>query len=147
RGVVELGSEEERQEQQAKQTEALNEFGAVLTALKERLSDRVKDVRLSTRLTSSAVCFVSDESDPSPPTERLMRAMGQDAPSVKRILELNAEHPLLARLQSIFATDPLSPVLAEYAELLYGQAVLSEGEQLADPSAFARLVANLMVRA
>ena len=107
----------------------------------------MKDVRLSSRLTASAACLVSDEGDVSPQLERILKAMGQEAPAVKRILELNPDHAVMAALRRRHAADPDTPVVAEYAELLHGQAVLAEGGQLPDPAAFARRVAELMARA
>jgi molecular chaperone HtpG len=77
----------------------------------------------------------------------LMRAAGQEMPSVKRILELNPQHEILGKLSARFDANPEDPALAEYAELLYGQSVLAEGGQLPDPGAFSKLVANLMTRA
>ena len=65
---------------------------------------------------------------------------------MKRILEVNAAHPILARLQAVVERDAADPRIAEYAELLYGQAVLAEGGQLPDPAAFSKRVADLMAR-
>jgi molecular chaperone HtpG len=147
RGMVELGTEEEKREAEEKRSEGQREFGAVLMAIQENLNDRIKEVRLSSRLTSSAVCLVADEHDLSPQMERLMRAMGQEVPHAKPIMELNPDHPLLARMQALYQKDALSRILADYAELLYGQAALAEGMQVPDPARFSRLVADLMVKA
>ena len=66
---------------------------------------------------------------------------------IKRILELNPSHPLLPKLQAIFAKDPQSTELKDYAPLLHGQAILAEGSQLADPASFSKLIADLMTKA
>lgn len=147
RGTAAAGTEEERQEEAAVRGAREKEDAPLLTRMREALGDRVKDVRLSSRLTESAACLVSDEGDISPQLERIMKAMGQEAPAVKRILELNPDHPVMAALRRRHAADPEAPVVAEYAELLLGQAVLAEGGQLPDPAAFARRVAELMARA
>jgi molecular chaperone HtpG len=147
RGAAEIGSEEERKAEEAKREEGQREFGAVLTAIGEHLKENVSEVRLSNRLTSSAVCLVSGEHDMSPQMAKLFRAMGQDAPKSKRIMELNPDHPLLRTLQSIVASRSGDPIVGEYAELLYGQALLAEGSIPDDPARFSRLVAELMVKA
>ena len=83
----------------------------------------------------------------TPQLEQMMRRMGQPVPRLKRILELNPSHPLLGKLQSLFAQDPKSTELKDYAVLLHGQALLAEGSPLADPAGFSKLVADLMVKA
>jgi molecular chaperone HtpG len=76
----------------------------------------------------------------------LFRRTGQDMPVVKRILELNPTHALLPKLNAIVERDRSDPALAEYAELLYGQAILAEGGQLPDPAAFGQRIADLLLR-
>ena len=76
--------------------------------------------------------------------ERMLRAYQQDLPAQKRILELNPNHPLIAQLKSEFARDAESPQLREWVELLYDQALLTEGSPLPDPVRFAARVATLM---
>ena len=147
RGTAAAGTEEERKQEEEARSEREKEDAPLLARMKEALGDRVKDVRLSSRLTASAACLVSDEGDVSPQLERILKAMGQEAPAVKRILELNPDHAVMAALRRRHAADPDTPVVAEYAELLHGQAVLAEGGQLPDPAAFARRVAELMARA
>ena len=147
RTAAELGSEEERKEAESKRQEGLRQYGAVLMALQEQLEDRVKEVRLSNRLTTSAVCLVADEHSVSPQLEKIMRAMGQEVPKSQRILELNPEHPLLAKLHETFERERNSAALGDYADLLYGQALLAEGSVPSDPARFSRLVADLMVKA
>ena len=77
----------------------------------------------------------------------MMRAVGQDVPPVKRILELNPNHPLLPKLKAMVEKDKDDPAIPDYAELIYGQAVLAEGSQLRNPARFSKLVAELMTRA
>jgi molecular chaperone HtpG len=75
----------------------------------------------------------------------MLRQAGQELPAVKPILELNGSHPLLQKLQEIFDKDAADPRIASYAQLLYGQAQLAEGGQLADPAGFSKKLAELMV--
>lgn len=118
------------------------EFTGLLEWLGEQLSDQVKQVRLSQRLTESAACMVGDEFDMTPQLEAMYRASGMELPTSKRILELNPTHPVVERLRTQFAEDPAAPGLADTARLLSGAAVLAEGGTLADPAAFARLLVD-----
>jgi molecular chaperone HtpG len=122
------------------------DFKDLLMTLRAKLQDEVKDVRLSSRLISSPACLVGDEQDLSPHIAELLRRTGQDVPKVKRILELNPTHPLLPKLQALVERDKNDPVLAQCAELLYGQAILAEGGQLPDPAAFSQRIAELLLR-
>ncbi len=146
RGDIDLGSQEEKAREEEERKEKALEYGALLTTIRQRLDENVKEVRLSNRLRSSAVCLVADESDMSPQVEKILRSMGQETPKSKRIMELNAGHPVVARMHDILNNDPVDPRLADYIDLLYGQALIAEGGQLPDPGRFSRLVADLMVR-
>ena len=83
----------------------------------------------------------------TPQMEQIMKAMGQEVPKTKRVLELNPDHDVLNKLQSIYESDAESPLLQDYAELLYGQAVLAEGGQLENPSRFTQLLTQVMSKA
>jgi molecular chaperone HtpG len=147
KGDVELGTEEERKKADEERKEKEKEFASLLECLKSKLDEHVKEVRLSNRLTQSAACLVTDEHEMSPQLEAMMKAMNQPAPKTKRILEVNAKHAVMEKLHDLFGKDPGSARLGEYAELLYGQAVLAEDGRLPDPARFARLVTELMVTA
>jgi molecular chaperone HtpG len=147
KGTVELGSEDERKKAEEDLKTKQEEHKSLLECLKQRLDEHVKEVRLSTRLTSSAACLVGDQFDLSPQLEQLMRAANQDMPKTKRILELNPNHPILEKLEFIYTADPKDMRLSDYAQLLYGQAALAEGNQPPNPGQFAKLVADLMVHA
>ncbi|MER5253412.1 molecular chaperone HtpG [Streptomyces sp. NPDC002855] len=135
RGAHDLPSDEEPSAEQA------DAYAAVLTWLNESLDD-VKDVRLTTRLTSSPACLVSDTDGLTPALEKMYKAMGQELPPVKRILELNPRHPLVSGLQTAYDQRAGDPALTETAELLYGTALLAEGGELTDPARFASLLAD-----
>jgi molecular chaperone HtpG len=142
KGEVELGTEEEKKEAETAREQRQEEYAGLLEWLKGELAEQVKDVRLSSRLTSSPACVVSDTHDATPALENLYRAMGQELPPVKRILELNPDHALVAGLRTAHAERPDDPALKESAELLHGMALLAEGGELADPARFVRLVAD-----
>ena len=118
-------------------------FEKLLGRFKERLKDEVKDVRLSGRLTDSASCLVADEGGLDPQMEKLLKSMGQDVPSQKRILEINPDHPVFEVMNGMLASGADEQVL-EYIDLLYNQSLLLEGSKIKDPAAFARSVAKLM---
>ena len=139
KGQVDVGGGEATPEQN-------EEFGALLGWLTGTLSESVKQVRLSTRLTTSPACIVGDADDMTPTLEKMYRAMGQQLPPVKRILELNPEHPLVTGLRAAYERDADDPALAETAELVYDLALLAEGGELANPSRFTRLLADRLAR-
>ncbi|MEU5537059.1 molecular chaperone HtpG [Streptomyces sp. NPDC020362] len=139
RGAVDLPAEEELSEEKS------GAYAPLLTWLGETLGE-VKDVRLTTRLTNSPACLVSDVDGMTPTLEKMYRAMGQPVPQVKRILELNPEHPLVSGLRSAHEARADDPELTETAELLYGTALLAEGGDLADPARFAKLLADRLAR-
>ncbi|GIF07818.1 chaperone protein HtpG [Actinoplanes siamensis] len=139
RGSVDLKKDEEVKEPEG-------DFAPLLGFLKEKLDEQVKEVRLSHRLTTSAACLVSDQDDITPALEKMYRAMGQEGPRVKRILELNPNHPLVAGLRSAHERGADDAALPETAELLYGTALLAEGGDLEDPARFAKLLADRLAR-
>ncbi|MFI5934436.1 molecular chaperone HtpG [Actinoplanes sp. NPDC051494] len=139
RGNVDLKSDEKPSEEQT------GEYAPLLTWLGETLGE-VKEVRLSTRLTTSPACLVSDADDITPALEKMYKAMGQDVPTAKRILELNPGHPLVSGLRDAHASRAEDPALPETAELLYGTALLAEGGDLTDPARFAKLLADRLAR-
>jgi molecular chaperone HtpG len=145
RGDVIPATEEEKKEQEAKREEAAKQYGDLLSFVQEKLDGRVKEVRLSNRLTDSACCLVADEYGLNANMERILRAMNQTVPESKRILELNPDHPIMQVMATLFGKDKTNPRLADYCDLLYDQALLTEGSPITDPLRFTRLVAELMV--
>jgi len=128
---------------ESEKKEQKDKFEKLLAKFKERLKDEVKDVRLSGRLTDSASCLVADEGGLDPQMEKLLKSMGQDVPSQKRILEINPGHPVFETMNAML-TSGTDEQLQEYIDLLYNQSLLLEGSKLKDPAAFARSVAKLM---
>jgi molecular chaperone HtpG len=131
-----IASQEEKQEQ--KQAEDANKD--LLTRVKEVLGDKVKEVRISSRLTDSPACLVVDEYALSAHLERLLREAGQSVPTSKPYLELNPSHPLIARLKDEAAAARFS----DWTNLLFEQAVLAEGGQLEDPASFVKRLNGLL---
>ena len=146
KGDVTPASEEEQKQAEEERRSQEEGFKDLLLILRAKLQDHVKDVRLSSRLTSSPACLVGEAGDLSPRMAELFRRSGQEVPAVKRVLELNPTHPILPKLRAIVERDRNDPALAEYAEILYGQAILAEGGQLPDPAAFSQRIADLLLR-
>jgi molecular chaperone HtpG len=147
KGDLQLGSEDEKKRAEETRKESEESLKDVLMALRAKLQDEVKDVRLSSRLTESPACLVGDAGDLSPQMQELLRRAGQDVPKVKRVLELNPTHPIVTTLRQVHALDANDPRLALYGELLYGGALLAEGGTLPDPAAFSRRLTELMLQA
>ena len=146
KGQVDLDSEEEKKTAEAERDQQQKDFAALLSWMTTALSENVKEVRLSSRLTTSPACIVGDAYDVTPTLEKMYRAMGQGLPQIKRILELNPTHPLVSGLQKAHSERKDDAGLAEAAELLYGMALLAEGGELSDPSRFIRLLADRLER-
>jgi len=145
RGKLELddsASSETKQdtEELAKENESL------IKAIKERLSGKVSDVKISNRLKSSAVCLVSDDSGISLSMEQILSEMNKSMYKASRILELNPEHEIFAVLKNLYQAAPDSDDFNDYCDLLYGQALLMEGITPDDPISFANKVSSLMAR-
>ncbi len=146
KGEVDLDSDEEKSAHEAEREEQQKDFADLLTWLKETLDEHVKEVRLSTRLTASPACLITDAFGITPALARIYRANGQDVPVGKRILELNPNHPLVTGLRDAQKNSPDDARVAETAELLYGTALLAEGGALEDPARFAELLADRLAR-
>jgi molecular chaperone HtpG len=147
KGEVDLDSEDDKAAREAERQEQEKDFADLLGWLKEALVDHVKEVRLSTRLTQSPACLITDDFGMTPALARMYRASGQSVPVGKRILELNPKHPLITGLQEAQKSrgaDDSS--LVETAELLYGTALLAEGDVPDDPAKFAGLLADRLAR-
>ena len=138
RGGLDLGAlaDEEEKKAEEKSVEAHKEL---VEKVKAALGERVKEVRVTLRLTDSPSCLVADEHDLSGHLQRLLKAAGQKAPASPPILELNPEHPLFARMAGDEAR------LSDWANLLFDQALLAEGGQLDDPAAFVKRVNRLLL--
>jgi molecular chaperone HtpG len=121
-------------------------FEALLSWMTATLSDDVKDVRLTHRLTTSAACLVGDPGDLTPTLEKMYRAMGQEPPKVKRTLELNPQHPLVGGLRNAHEQQPDDAELRDLAHLLHGMALLAEGGELPEPASFVSLLSRQLER-
>ena len=112
----------------------------MLERVQTALDECVKAVRITDRLTDSPACIVNDEGAMSARQEKVLREAGHDVPKQKRILELNAGHPVVKKLQGLSEDDKF----ADWSALLYDQALLAEGTLPGDPAAFSKRLTSLM---
>jgi molecular chaperone HtpG len=140
KGELDLGELEDQAEKEdsAKETEVHQDL---LKRMQEVLSEAVKEVRASHRLTDSPACLVVEEHDMSANLARVLKSVGQDAPQTKPIMEINLAHPLLERLEKEGDEERFS----DLSKVLFDQAQLAEGGQLDDPAAFVRRLNSLML--
>lgn len=139
KGAVDLGTLQDEDEKKAAE-EAQTQFKPVLDRLKDALKDKAKDVRATTRLVDSAACLVVQDGDMSTQLARMLKQAGQPVPEVKPILEVNAQHPLVKKLEA----SEGSP-FDDLAHILFDQALLAEGGLPEDPAAYVRRVNALLV--
>ncbi len=130
KGELDLGKLED-EEDKKQQEETAKDFEDLIKQVQETLGEKVKEVRITHRLTGSPACLVTGEHEMSANLERILKSVGQDAPNIKPILELNPEHPLLVRLKGEEGER-----FADLANILFDQALLAEGGQLDDPASF-----------
>ncbi len=140
KGDLDLGELADAQEKE-EQRQVVEQSKELVEAVKKSLGERVKDVRITLRLTDSPACVVADEHAMSQHLQRLLKAAGQSAPATKPILELNPNHPLVQRLK------PGDERLAEWSALLLDQAVLAEGGQLENPAEFVKRLNSMLLHA
>jgi len=131
-------AEEDAKEQEEKAKSA----GPAVEKLKEALGDRVKDVRVTNRLTESPACLVADQFDMSGNMDRILKQLGQDAPDMKPILEINPDHALVSKL----AKARKKELIADLSSVLFDQALLAEGALPDDPAGFVRKVNALLIK-
>jgi molecular chaperone HtpG len=133
-------------EENSARKKAESKFKKLSERIKNILSDSIKEVRVTTRLKNSPACLVTDENTPGVHMEKIMKAMGQEVPQQKRVLEINAEHPILANLNARYEKDPKDGELEQWVHLLYEQAIIAEGQMVPDPLAYSQRVNSLLLK-
>jgi molecular chaperone HtpG len=137
---------EETEEAKREKEERAKGLGPLAERMKEVLKEHVREVRVSDRLTDSPCCLVVPEGGSHAFVERLLRERGRSVPRAKRILEVNPTHPIIEHLRAVQEREPGSPQVTEWVELLYDQALLTEGSSVEDPNRFARRMTALMTQ-
>ena len=141
KGDLDLGDEQVNKDIE-KSDAANSELMDFTSRIKAVLDNKIKDARLSRRLTTSPACLVADEHDMGRTLERILKASGQKIPTSKPILEFNPDHPVIRRMQQ--ETD--ENVFSDWSIILFEQALLSEGGQLDDPAGFVQRLNNMFLR-
>ena len=140
KGELDLG-EDLSSEDKDKTEQVEKDFKELIDRIKKILDEKVKDVRITNRLTSSPACLVTDESDMGRHLEQILKASGQQIPGSKPILEINPEHMLFDRLKQ----EKDEKRFADWSHILFDQALLSEGGQLEDPAGFVHRLNEIFV--
>lgn len=139
KGDLDLGKLADEEEKKAQEKEA-GDYQELATKMKAVLSEQVKDVRVTFRLTESPACLVADAHDMSGNLERLLKSVGQKVPNSKPFLEINPHHPMVQRLKYEEAK------FADWSRILFDQALLAEGGQLEDPAGFVKRLNDLLLQ-
>jgi len=140
KGELDLGDiqdEDEKKEDEKKN----KDYDKLAKRIKEVLEEKVKEVRATSRLTTSPACLVSDENDMGRHLEQILQASGQSIPGSKPILEINPDHPIVKKIDNEADED----LFADWSHILFDQALLSEGGQLDDPASFVSKLNTLIV--
>jgi molecular chaperone HtpG len=140
KGDLDLGDLENEEEKKA-QEETDKNFEDLVKSVKDSLGDKVKDVRITHRLTDSPACLVVDDHDMSANLERMLKAAGQEVGGTKPIFELNPEHPMVVRLKDEAEGERFN----DWSSILFDQALLAEGGQLEDPASYVKRLNELLL--
>jgi molecular chaperone HtpG len=144
KGVVKLGTEEEKAQAEEQLKKKQEEYAGFLETVQKKLDEHVKQVRLSSRLVSFPACLVNEEHEYSPQLERLLQKGKGGGPKQRRIMEINANHPIITRLFERFQANKEDSLLGDSAELLFDMSLLAEGSEIPDPVQFNRLTLQLL---
>jgi molecular chaperone HtpG len=140
KGVADLGDDKDL-------SAKVKEFSSLMDVLQSKLDANIRQVRLSGRLTSSPVCLVVADQDMSPNLEALLGKAKGDATRQKRIMEINPEHELVAKMRTLHASNAEDPALDDFANILYGYALLAEGSEIPEPEKFNEALLRVVTKA
>ncbi|HEU5414779.1 MAG TPA: molecular chaperone HtpG, partial [Candidatus Angelobacter sp.] len=144
KGTVHLGTEEEKKQLEEEIKKKQEEYATFLEACQKKLDEHVKQIRLSTRLVDSPACLVTEEHEYSPHLERLLQKGKGGGPKQRRIMELNAGHPIVSQLYERYKANNDDATVADSMELLFELALVAEGSEIADPVRLNRLTLELL---
>ncbi len=123
------------------------DFTPLFGHIKQHLDDRVKEVKASTHLKDSLACLSGDTYEMSTYLEKLLKASGQQVPQIKRVLELNVDHPVFSQIKALFEKDASDANLVDYIDVLYDMAVIAEGGRIENAARLSRIIGDLMTEA
>ena len=142
-----MGTEEEKKQREEELKKKEEEYSKFLEACQKKLDQYVKQIRLSMRLVGSPACLVTEEHEESPHLQRLLQRGKGGGHKTRRIMELNADHPLIARLHERFQVNVDDPAVSNAMEVLFELALLAEGSEVADPVRLNQLTLELLRQA
>jgi molecular chaperone HtpG len=140
KGIADLGDDQDLGEK-------VKEFSSLMDLLQSKLDANLRQVRLSGRLKSSPVCLVVADEDMSPNLEALLGKVKGEATRQKRIMEINPDHELVGRMRALHASNPDDPALNDFANILYGYALLAEGSEIPEPQKFNDALLRVVTKA
>lgn len=146
KGQVDLQTDAEKKDSEKIKEEQTKKLGSLLEFIKAQFPEKIKEVRLSNRLTDSPVCLVVEEHEMGSHMEKLFKQMGQEAPKTLRIMELNGSHPIVSKMQGLYEQNKQNPKLKDYATLLLDQALLAEGSPIEDIAGFTKRLNELLIK-
>lgn len=141
KGDLDLGKLEDESEKEAKK-DIEEKSKTLVEKITKSLGDKIKEVKVTHRLTDSPACLVVGENDISGNLERILKAAGQNTPDIKPVLEINPEHALIKKLSA----EKDQKAFDEYSSVVFDQALISEGGQLEDPVGFVKRINELLVK-
>ncbi len=144
KGKANWGTEEERKQREEELKKKEEEYAKFLEACQKKLDSYVKQIRLSTRLVGSPACLVTEEHEYSPHLERLLQKGKGGGPKQRRIMELNADHPLILGLWQRFQANAEDATVCDAMEVLFELALLAEGSEVADPVRLNQLTLTML---
>ena len=124
-----------------------NEYTDLFNFIRTKLQDKIKEVKPSTRLKDSVACLSEGAYDMSAYMEKIIKAAGQNPPEVKRVLELNIDHPVISKIKALFEKDAANPLITDYSNLLLDLALISEGNKIENPAQFSKAIGAIMSEA
>lgn len=121
-----------------------DDYKSVFSFIRSQLDEDIKEVKASNRLADSVSCLSGEVNDMSGYMEKILKSTGQEVPKVKRVLELNIEHPVVEKIKALFEKDRKNKDLHDYSKLIYDMALISEGSKIDNPSWFSKRVGDLL---
>ncbi|MDT8272970.1 MAG: molecular chaperone HtpG [Desulfomonilia bacterium] len=125
----------------------MSEYSSLFEFIKEQLDEHIKEVKASTHLKDSLSCLSGETYDMSAYMKKILDATHQERKPLKRVLEINLDHPAITKIKSLYDKDPRDPALKDYASVIYNIALISEGGRIENPSAFSKIMGNILTDA
>ena len=140
KGELDLGDMKDKEEEKANK-EIEKEYKDIIKRMKDSLGEKVKEVRVSHRLTTSPACLVVEEGDMNVSLQNMLKQAGHEVPNINPVLEINPTHPIIEKLRDESDED----LFTDWSSIMFEQAMLSEGGQLDDPASYVNRMNSMML--